>query len=247
MKSYLTAITLMLFSYTAKSQLAIIDDPDGFVNVRKERSPGAKIVDKLYTGQVFLFYTENDKDKWIYVDFDNNNLKFFNQSYIKKYPNYISGFISSNRLMPLVNLPHQKLTKLNRALSASQAVIKVDSMVLTIKTRQFNNKSHYIHYAKGSTIVDKIDDRLPIGVDGGLPTIEIRVFSLNINNKVIEIPKVSFTDIYQPDIKNLNIYSDKKGNIYLYMPGNSDGAGGYDVVWIVNNNKLVCRYVASID
>jgi len=247
MKPYLTSIILMLFAFTAKSQLAIINDPDGFVNVRKERSPGAGIVDRLYTGQVFLFYTENDKDEWIDVDFDNNSLKFYNQIYIKKYPKHISGFISRSRLMPLENLPHKKLTKFNRTLSASQAILKVDSTVLIIKTRQFNNKGHYIHHAKGSTIVDKIDDKLPIGVDGGLPSVEISVFSLNINNKAITIPRTSFTDIYQPNIKNLNIYSDKKGNIYLYMPGNSDGAGAYDVVWIVNSSKLVCRYVYNID
>ena len=70
--------------------------------------------------------------------------------------------------------------------------------------------------------------------------------TISINRENIAMPRDSYRDIYEPNLTNLEIYWDKKGNIYLYMPDNSDGAGGYDVVWIITNGELVKRYVDSI-
>lgn len=252
MKPYLSLIFLTFFALGAKAQLGIISDPDGFVNVRKEHSATSAIVGKLYNNQVFLFYTESDKDEWIDVSFDRSGLEIYNQDYLKKFPKYVSGFIHRSRLLALADLTHKKLNRQNRILTSNLSVIKIDSIAVTIKTRAFNRKNHDIHRAKedcgncSTTYIDKIDGKKPVGVDGELPSVEIGSFKININHIDIELPASCFTDIYQPRIKNLNIYSDKKGNLYLYMPGNSDGAGGYDVVWVINGGKLALRYVDGV-
>jgi hypothetical protein len=248
MKSYLAFIALMFFAFSSKAQLAIINDAGGYVNVRKEKASGAEIVGKLYNNQVFLFYP--DKDEWIEVSFNSNSFQDYRtgSAGLKKFPHYLNGFINRGQLMPIESLPHKKLNRQIRKLTANKAVIKVDSIVLEIKTRVFNSKLHKIHRSKGdctncAITVDKIDGKTPAGVDGEMPTVEISGIKLTINNAIVNIPAACFADIYQPQIKNLNIYADKSGNLYLYMPGNSDGAGAYDIVWVISNGKLVYRYV----
>ena len=69
---------------------------------------------------------------------------------------------------------------------------------------------------------------------------------LLINEKPISIPSAAYTDLFEPGIKSFNIYFDKKGKIYLYMPSSSDGAGFYTVVWVIKNGKYVKRYIDAL-
>ena len=243
---------LLLFAVNTKAQFAIIKDPDGFVNVRENKSLNSKVIGKLHDKEVFLFDGETQGTEWVNVFFDSKNLTNYTSAQAARKNGYLQGFIYRNRLMPIQDLPYLKFTKGERKLTKNSYIIKNDSISLSIKTRSFNIKTHKILKTNdGCTnctklFVDKIDGKKPFGVDGDLPGIEISNITLLINKTTVQIPLDSFNDLYQPAIGNINIFYDKKGNIYLYMPGNSDGAGGYDVVWVINNFKLVYRYVDGI-
>lgn len=252
----LISCLLVFVSVSARAQLAIVNDPDGFVNVRTDKSIKSKIAGKLYDGQLFLFADEQPAKNWVYVAFDSKNeveSPDAAEPKLAKTAKYLSGYVYRKNATPLSLLPHVRLNKSNYRISKNRLSIKSDSIYLSVTTIPFNAKKHKILHSNdgcsncNKLFVDKVDGKKPWGVDGDLPAVEISNIILIVNNNPVNIPMAAFSDIYQPRIKNLNLYFDKKGNIYLYMPGNSDGAGGYDVAWVINNGKFVGRYVDSID
>jgi hypothetical protein len=255
MKSF-TLFIIIFLSLSAKAQLAIIRDTDGFVNVREKGNIKSRIIGRLNTNDITLYDGEDDNKEWRHIFYSPDNMLFFSSLNNNKhniYKDYIDGFVYFNRVIPINSFSRMILKKDVGYISSSKLTGNVDTVIFILKTRLFSIKSHKIHRSKEGCInctkayVDKIDGKKPWGVDGDLPTKEIYNISLKINGKAITIPFESYNDIYQPRLENLNIYFDKKGNFYFYMPGNSDGAGGYDVVWVINNGKLIKRYVDGID
>jgi hypothetical protein len=245
MKTFAIVIALTLnFYYVCRAQLAIINDPDGFVNVREGKSSKTKAIGKFIDGQIFLCDDENPKSEWVWVSFTGKDFTTFNAELQKHLPDVQNGqntFVNRSHILFIGSLPKINTTKI-RSTKSGKLTLKNDTISLTIETTPFDKKKHKI---EANAI--RIDDKGPWGVDGYMPTIGVSNITFTINQKAVEIPTIAFDDLYQPTIENLKIYFDKKGRIYLYMPGNSDGAGYYDVVWVVKNGKLLYRYVDSID
>ena len=131
-------LTFLLFQIiVVKAQLAIIDDPDGFVNVREGKGSNTKIVGKLTNDQSFLYDGENINDQWVMVFFNDENEVNFNLSGNNKAV-HLQGFIHRSRLKPITSLPHSGLTKVNRLLTTNHLIIKNDSIFLSVTTRPFN-------------------------------------------------------------------------------------------------------------
>jgi hypothetical protein len=246
---FLTILSLLLAAASAKAQLAVISDPDGFVNIRETGNINSKVVSKLNTDCIVLYDGETDNNEWKTAYYSAENTMVFSKSnnkpiLLKK--DYITGFVNASRIIPIDQLPQMRFKKGIGYLGNN------DTINFSIKTKPFSARSHKIVKSKGGcnncakNFIDKIDGKQPWGIDGNLPTREIYKIVLSINKMQVEIPFESYNDLYQPNLENLQIHYDKKGNVYLYMPNNSDGAGGYDIVWVVNNNKLIKRYVDSI-
>ena len=246
---FLTILSLLLIAVSAKAQLAVINDLDGFVNVREAGNINSKIVRKINTDCIVLYDGESDDNEWKNIFYSPENTMIFSKSnnrgiVLKK--DYITGFVNGSRITPIDKLP---LMKFERGIGY---VGSKDTLNFSIKTKPFSAKSHKIAKSDdgckncSKNFVDKIDGKQPWGIDGNLPTREIYKIVLLINKVQVEIPFESYNDLYQPNVENLQIHYDKKGIIYLYMPNNSDGAGGYDIVWVVSNGKLIKRYIDNI-
>lgn len=65
-----------------------------------------------------------------------------------------------------------------------------------------------------------------------------------IDYKTIELPKNSFDDLFEPSLYNTKINYDKKNNILYITSSNSDGAGGYEIVWVIEKGKYKERKIA---
>lgn len=53
--------------------IAVINDPDGYTNVRKGMSTEAKIIDRLYAGEHYEVFPSIDNNWWVVYTQSNNN------------------------------------------------------------------------------------------------------------------------------------------------------------------------------
>jgi len=75
---------LILTKGFGQHELAMINDSDGFTNVRKDKSIDSQIVIKINTGQ--LFYCESSSEDWWLVSFfpaDDKGIGYVHKSHIK--------------------------------------------------------------------------------------------------------------------------------------------------------------------
>jgi hypothetical protein len=246
----LIVILFSLFILSAQAQLAVINDPDGFVNVRETGTIKSKIVGRLNTGDIFLYDDEDNNKAWrnIYYSPEKNMLfSPIDGKATSLKPGYITGFVHLGGVTPIETLSKMKYKKSFGYIGTN------DTITFTIKIRPFISKRHKIKTSKDGCVncnenfLDRIDGKKPWGVDGNLPKKEIYSILLFIDRKPIIIPLESYNDLFEAHPENFNVYYDNQRNIYLYMPNNSDGAGGYDVVWVIKDDKLVRRYIDSID
>lgn len=210
---------------------AVIHDPDGFVNVRQEKSAKSPIQGKIYNDDIFTCFPDNS-DWWKIVQLDNG--KTDNS-------NLLEGYIHKNRI---VLLSHWKPLNKKDMHYKDSSVFKNDSLNVVVKKALFNARKHKL---KGkSNFVSTIDGKAFWGTDGEIPKQAISSVRVNINGVPVFIPKDAFNDLYEPNLENLSIGFGSQGTIYILML-NSDGAGSYTVIWTIKNNKYQKRYIDNID
>jgi len=239
------------FSNFSSAQLAIINDKDGYVNVREEKTTKSDIIGRVFDGDIFMVASDYDTDNWwnIFYSTTLSQLEQYKKNYYVETLNYnseniyIQGYIHKSRFILIENIP--SISKEHCERTSNSVVIENDSIVLQIETAAFNEKKHTIKKNQSGFVVS-IDNLEPKGVDGSLPNIEITNLSLSINNKIINFEKSHFIDLYEPNLELINLHFDSNGNWILYMPYNSDGAGGYFAAWLIKDNVVVRRYVDSL-
>lgn len=134
--------------------------------------------------------------------------------------------------------------------SDTYCIFEEESAKFKIVTGNFNRSLHKYTAINGDTI--KIDNKPFFGTDGELPTKQINSIFVIIGSDTVKIPKIAFTDLCQPSMSwkednetvgFLRVYSsvDKK-RFYIHMQ-NSDGAGYYEVTFMIRNKKYVGRVI----
>lgn len=88
-----------------------------------------------------------------------------------------------------------------------------------------------------------IDGRPIWGADGELPKVEVVDINITIDGNEVPIHKVFFSDIYECT-NNFEVY--KNGDTYFVYQRNSDGAGSYEIVWVLDKTGLKQRLVGTI-
>jgi hypothetical protein len=114
---------------------------------------------------------------------------------------------------------------------------------VVIRSRPFRASAHRVTGVENYTT--RVDGRRVIGTDGGLPTEEIASIVFTCNGKRVPVGRWFYNDLYQP---NLDPYYIKvrpartPGDVIVRMSG-SDGAGSYEVTWILRANGKHRRFV----
>ena len=204
-------------------QVAIIQDPDGWTNVRKTPDGKSEIILKVHENEVFWYdYEETDqKQDWISIYMPKNDYCL-----CKSEPNYIVGFIHKSRLLPLEKL-------------------------YSYQDKDFSFRYALSDFDSTNRIIDKQDEKWvtaingrPVwGTDGNFPKTQVDNIEIKIDGRVIEIHKVFYSDIYECD-NEWSIY--KNGDTYFVHQWNSDGAGAYEIVWVFDKNGLKQRLVGTM-
>jgi len=215
MKNFLIIITILFFSNLNYGQIAVIKDNDGFTNVRKLPNGDSEIIYKLKDSEIFSY--QESKSDWITVYISKNKYQLEcddNDTFL--------GYIHKSRLYPIENL---------NVYSGTEFSFKYD-----LKEFTFENK---ISDFDGKWLT-KINGRRLYGTDGNVPKIEVSGIDASINGKAIDIPNILYEDIFECD----NEFTiNKNKDDYIVHQWNSDGAGGYLIVWVLGNEKLKQRLI----
>jgi hypothetical protein len=124
---------------------------------------------------------------------------------------------------------------------------------LILASRIFNQSRHRIGRARGCVT---IDGRAPLGTDCGLPKVEIASMRLFLDGKRIPIPRGLYSDCYSPPFfkdyqargimnKYLAIkFGDDMSSVFVFLAA-GDGAGVYDVIWVLRKDGNHTRFTNS--
>ena len=213
---------------------AIIQDKDGYVNVRASPSIKAKVIDTLHNNHVFedqVQFGENTKN-WIYVTYGSNYNKK-TQKFEEK-----SGYIYANRILYLQKLPQFKKVVIDKQnVEFSNSGIK-----LNMRFGKFEPTLHKVEKVPYE-YVSKVDGETPWGTDGILPEslTEIKEIKLTTNSSEFSFPNKSLIGIFQPNISNM--YVSTNGDTIFIVMSNADAGGSYNIVWTIRNNQIIDRFI----
>lgn len=208
-----------IFSHTLFGQFGIIADKDGFVYVRKSPNVSSTIIDTLTNEQiVYCFEAEGE---WFPTDYD-----FSGQSK--------SGYIHNSRVKFIGNF--DKITSDN--LTDSTISFKKDSIILIVTRTSFNPKNNKLQYHKVDnsnnemSYLEKINGKAIWGTDGNVPKNQYGQITLTLGKYKINLP---IDNLYEPTIDYTTVNIDTKNRTIYISALNGDGAGGYVVLWIIEN------------
>jgi hypothetical protein len=225
MKTFYTFLLLMLVNLV-HGQFAIIDDKDGNCNVRSTAESGNNITDKLENGH-FVFCLET-KGNWVNIDYSINNQDF-------------NGYVYNSRLK-MINA-YEGITIISK--SDDVSMYGKDSIKVTVRKQKFDKSKYRFSYYKDSKDQIELINGKPFwGSDGGEPAFAYKSITITKGNKIIELPKAAIEDLFQPTLYHTKVNYDRDNDILYIQSMNSDGAGGYLVIWKIEKGTYKCRYVA---
>ena len=191
---------------------AVINDKDGYVNVRKEKSVHSKVLKKL-DNNTLIFVLEYDKAQegnWIYADNE--------------------GYIYNDRVKWIHNFP-----QIAKGIAKGNTIVfEGKEIQVVLSTEKFDKSKHSFKYHKEyRDIIEKIDGKTFLGTDGNMPKEAYKSIEVKIREKQVSIPQSAYSDLYEPNLyTDLNfVYYDKDSDSYYIVATNSDGAGAYMVCW----------------
>ena len=88
-----------------------------------------------------------------------------------------------------------------------------------------------------------IDGNRPWGTDGGMPKEEYRSIRFSSAAGEFYFSRNSFRDLFEPNADFTTAYLDKTTKRIYIKAMNSDAAGSYEVVWVVEEGRLINREV----
>ena len=220
MKTYAWLLIWICFNATAQ-QFAIIHDKDGFVNVRQTASVGKNITDTLANDRpVFCFEKEGN---WV------------NVFYVKK-GKMQAGYIHQDRIVYLSTFDSIPLVKQSAAL----AVFQKANRTITIATGKFDSSKSKLTYKKSenSRFLSQIDGKRIWGTDGDVPKRKYLSIQIQNGNEPFVLPNRYLQNLFEPNLHTTNVYVDPKTQTFYIAAWNSDGAGGYVVLWVIKGHQV---------
>ena len=203
---------------------AVINDKDGYVNVRKEKSVHSKVLKKL-DNNTLIFVLEYDKayyGNWIYADNE--------------------GYIYNDRVKWI-----EKLPKIAKGITKGNTIVfEGKEIQVVLSTEKFDKSKHSFKYHKEyRDVIEKIDGKLFWGTDGIMPKREYKSIEVKIRGKQVSIPQSAYNDLYESYLYTEfnSVHYDKDNDILYIVTLNGDGAGAYMVCWQIEKGVYKGRKV----
>lgn len=224
-------LLILIFFLSFKSSLfaqefAVINDSDGYTNVRSENNKSSKILDRLNNGH--LICVMNPEGNWLNIDYSTN------KDEIKV------GFIYKDRFKLISEFIEMPILKENE----NELFFSNKTIEVKIAKKNFDKNSHSFKYVKNyPNQISKIDDKDYWGTDGNMPKTEYKDISIIFNNSTLKLPNEALENLYEPNLSSTKVNYDTNNNIIYISAMNSDGAGGYLVVWKIEKGIYKERFI----
>ena len=229
-KLFLVFLLFCQFAFVRAQEeaFAVINDKDGYVNVREGKSAQSKVLKKL-NNKTIVFVYNYDKatdGNWIYTDEEgyiyNDRVKW-----IHKFPIIAKGIAKGNTI-----------------------VFEGKEIQVVLTSGKFDKSKHSFEYFKdSSTGIEVIDDpALLYGNDGKMPTTEYRSIVINIHGKQVSLPKDAYSDLYEPTFltDHNSVYYDKESDILYIVANNNYADRPYMVCWQIEKGSYKGRKVSEL-
>ena len=213
--------------FAQEEAFAVINDKDGYVNVREGKSAQSEVLKKL-NNKTIVFVYNYDKatdGNWIYTDEEgyiyNDRVKW-----IHKFPIIAKGIAKGNTI-----------------------VFEGKEIQVVLTSGKFDKSKHSFEYFKDSpTGIEVIDDELPYGTDGKMPTTEYRSIEVNIHGKRVSLPKDAYSDLYEPTFltDHNSVYYNKESDILYIVAINDYAERPYMVCWQIERGVYKGRKVSEL-
>lgn len=225
-KPFLFILFSLSIHFTSHAQPGILRDKDGFVYVRTDAGMGNNIQDTLPAGQ--MVYRFEQKGNWLLIDYAKNG-------------DSRNGYVYADRYVAISSLKQLPLQRINN----NTAGFYGDSLAVEVSTGPFIPAKHKLsYYDTDKKILIRIDNKKIFGTDGEMPDSEYRQIRIKTASSIYSLPDTALQELYQPTLQHTAVYYDPElKELYIHAQ-NSDGAGGYEVVWKTVNGKYTGRYIA---
>lgn len=209
--------------------MGIIKDPDGFCNIRERGSKQSNIQDTVANGKLVFSFNEDAKDGWLLVQYHKGD-----QS--------LTGYVHKSRVVFLSDMTSFKVT----TLKDSMLTLGLNDMLLTMTKGKYTSTGRKITYEKnsdGGQLLKYIDGKFPWGTDGDMPRTKYNLIKIGFGTHTLTFPKTSYQDLFEPNFHSTLAYLDKTTNKIYIEADNSDGAGSYTLIWVLENEKIIQREI----
>ena len=226
MKNLFLLLSFLLSQHlSAQSDFGIINDPDGYTNVRSGKGSQNSIIGKIYHGEVFWLSSKEDrKDNWWYIVCDCRE-------------GFLEGYMHKSRIIALEEYPQFRKTYQTKDTS----IFQDKSLEIIFISKEFDAAKHEIQRSEEGYVA-KIDGSIPNGVDGGIPTRELKDVIIETDEGAWHLSHDDIKDIFQPNFAFTNIYRISSGRVFIIMV-NGDGGGAYCVIWEISTYDLENRTI----
>lgn len=215
-----------LISYFSFGQFAIIQDKDGYCNVRSSSEKGNNIIDKLNNGH--LVYVLENNGKWANIDYTKNKKE-------------LNGQVYDDRLILISSYPNVPLLATDKL----KTVLQKDSLKIILTQQGFDKTKHKFTYNKEyKDQIQLIDNKKYWGTDGERPKTEYKSIEVYIGKTKVILPETALQNLYEISLYNTQVNYDKTNDIIYIQSMNSDGAGSYEVIWKIEKGVYKERYIA---
>ncbi|MFN2430612.1 MAG: hypothetical protein ABR574_11385 [Cryomorphaceae bacterium] len=222
MKIIIVLLMSILTFLAAFGQVAIIDDPDGWTNLRKDADGSSNVVHRLLDSEVFWYDWEalSNQQEWIKIFITRNPYTLGQNPY-----DCFEGYIHSSRIKPLDSL----------------TIYNGSDFQISYTIADFDSTNRIIE--KSGKWPISIDDRPIWGTDGTYPNNQIDSIKVRFGKERIQIHRVFYSDLFGID-NSFEVY--KNNDTYMVHQWNGDGAGAYEIVWVFDKNGLKQRLVGTM-
>lgn len=203
------------------AQLAIIQDKDGYTNVRTDSSLKSDVLFRVQHGEVFYdnYDSTVPSPNWTPVTLSEGPTP--DNCY---QPPGKSGFMHSSRVLHLRDVK----STLIREISGNLITLKNDSIEVSLNVTKVEGKP------KGQCL---------LGTDQGVgrPGNKLSSISLSINSVPVSIPSGATDFLYMVDKETIKGYVYQ--NLIFITSSTSSAAGHYQCVWVIKDSSYSKRFI----